>query len=101
MSLLALVMAAAAVAGADAPATATAQDQAVVVKAPDKALTAPDPERVVCRKEQVTGSRFYKRVCLTQEQWDAQTAQAERNQQRISQRTGLGSAMGGGGFTGQ
>jgi hypothetical protein len=87
---------AAAVAAGDASAS-----QPAAASAPASDKSAPDPNRVVCHKEQVTGSRFYKRICMTQAEWDQLTAQAEENQRKISQRTGLGSAMGGGGYTGQ
>jgi hypothetical protein len=94
VSFLVLMMAAA-VASGDA---STQQAPAAAQPAPASAKPAkaePDPDHVVCRKEEVTGSRFVKRICMPQSEWDAQTAQAQRNQAIISQRTGLGAAMGG------
>ncbi len=73
MSLLVLFMAA----------TVGAADQPPVKK-------APDPNRVVCRDEPDTGSRFNKRTCMTQAQWDDRTAKAEELQRVNSQRAGLG-----------
>jgi hypothetical protein len=88
---------AAAVAGGDAS-TQQAPPPNQPAAASDK--PAPDPDKVVCHKEQVTGSRFYKKICLTQAEWDQQTAKAERFQQLNSQRAGMGGAMGGGGMGG-
>lgn len=61
---------------------------------------ADDPNRVICHKEQVTGSRFYKRICLTKAEWDQQTAAAAEMQRINSQRAGMGQAMAGGGMGG-
>ncbi len=35
-----------------------------------------DPERVRCRRMQVTGSHFPKRICRTRREWDAMRAAA-------------------------
>lgn len=40
-------------------------------------VTGPDPERVVCHMEPVTGSRFPRRVCRTERQ-----IEADRNESR-------------------
>ena len=57
-----------------------------------------DPDKVICRKEALTGSRFEKRVCMTREAWDRQEAQVEVLERRINQSP---TAMGGGGMSGK
>ena len=84
MSLLVLVMAAALAAG-DASASTTAPSPPP--KASNNAL---DPDKVICRQEADTGSRFEKRICHTRAQWDEMSAHAQEMQRQNSQRAGLG-----------
>jgi hypothetical protein len=65
------------------------------VKAPPKVSAADDPDKVICRREQITGDRFYTRVCMTQSQWDDQQKNTETFERRINQTP---TAMGGGGM---
>lgn len=85
MSVLVLLMAAA-VAGADAPPQAPPAGQAPPAATPGK--PAPDPDKMVCRNEPVTGSRFDKRVCMTQAQWDQKAAEAQTFSRIQDQRSG-------------
>ena len=50
-----------------------------------------DPDREVCRREAVTGSRFTKKICHTQAEWDRMRARAQsgtRDIQRLGGTTG-------------
>lgn len=40
----------------------------------------------ICREEEVTGSRFKKRTCFTQEQWDARERHAKEFMQEIDRK---------------
>ena len=80
---------------AAAPAAAT--KPAKVAKPP------PDPNRIVCREETVTGSHMTRRVCLRQSDWDAAQADGETYVQGVQDqsRTNIsrdGSSGRGGGF---
>lgn len=77
---------------ANAPPTPVAP---ATVQAQPGASAANDPDKVVCHKEQTTGSRFFKRVCMTQSQWDDQEKATETFERRINQSP---TAMGGGGM---
>lgn len=39
-------------------------------EAPQPAATATAKEKRICRREDITGSRFTKKVCMTQSEWD-------------------------------
>jgi hypothetical protein len=58
-----------------------------------------DPDKVICRSQPVTGSRFIKRVCHTRAEWaqmDAQVQEMERQMREHSAITGhASSAMSG------
>ena len=56
-----------------------------------------DPDRVICRNEALTGSRFTKRVCMTKSQWDEKQHQVEILERRLNQ---TATPTGGGGFGG-
>ncbi len=57
------------------------------VSAPTKAVTngADDPDRVICHKEAMTGSRFEKRICMTRAQWDEQQRQTADFERRLGE----------------
>ncbi len=81
-------------------APATSQPTTVrpaTVEAPKMVGGVEDPDRVVCRKEALTGSRFEKRVCMTRSQWDDQQKQTEIMERRLNQ---TATPQGGGGFNG-
>jgi hypothetical protein len=46
-----------------------------------------DPDKMVCRKEEITGSRFAKRVCMTRSQWDEQARRTEEFERRLNETT--------------
>jgi hypothetical protein len=56
-----------------------------------------DPDRVICKNEELTGSRFTKRVCMTKAQWDDKQRQVEIFERRINQ---TATPTGGGGYNG-
>lgn len=69
MTLRAILLAAACVLAAGSPAIAQAAPQGVPNSAAS-ADKAPDPNEVICEREQETGSRVgAKRVCMTRSQW--------------------------------
>ncbi len=53
---------------------------------------------MICRKEEITGSRFAKRVCMTKSQWDEQTRKTEEFERRLNETT---QSHAGGGMSGQ
>lgn len=46
------------------------QPDAEAETAPQPAATAAVKEKRICRREDITGSRFTKKVCMTQSEWD-------------------------------
>ncbi len=92
--LLAIALAAA-VAGTDPaalpqpPSTPAAATQAANTGA------ARDGDKLICRNEPITGSRFIKRVCLKKFQWDQRDRDTEQYQQGIMDRSGTVGARGG------
>lgn len=54
---------------------------------------AKDPNRIVCRTEEVTGSRFTQRICQTQAQWDNSEEAAQNYKRSIDDRNGLQGAQ--------
>ncbi len=83
--MLALVLAAA-IAGGAAPDPATSGSPNVVAPVHvggDKAGQADDPNKVICRREEVTGSHFERRVCMTRAAWQRQTEEAQRMEQQL------------------
>jgi hypothetical protein len=61
----------------------------VVVQGETGALS-PDPDKVVCRNQPVTGSRFKRRVCLTQARWDAWAKQSDAYLYNLQRQSTLG-----------
>lgn len=86
LALLTMVQDPATASAAQAPdqiqASATHGQQATTL--PEVAVAAQQPEaRQVCRREQVTGSNRYRRVCTTEQQRDLRRDTAQRNLDRI------------------
>ena len=79
MLLLALAMAAAM---ADSPATSSSAPPPSSPAA-SKPAAADDSTKVICRREEVTGSRFERKVCMTRAQWDEQSQAAQRLEQQL------------------
>jgi hypothetical protein len=53
-----------------------------------------DPDKVVCREEQVTGSRFTRRVCMTKSDWDDREKQSHELMNALDQQSGVAGAGG-------
>jgi hypothetical protein len=53
---------------------------------------------VICKKEEITGSRFTKRVCMTRSAWDDQQRRTEDFERRLGETP---TAHSGGGLSGQ
>ncbi len=83
MLLLALAMAAAV---ADAPATSqppASPSGGAAASSKPHVSAANDPDKIVCKTEEVTGSHFERRVCMTRADWDRQTLAAQKFEQQI------------------
>ena len=80
-----------------APANAPATDVSPAVVSHPKVDDANDPDKVICKNQPLTGSRFSKRVCMTRAQWGEQQRQTEILERRLNQTT---TPQGGGGFSG-
>ena len=81
-----------------APATAPATEVKPAVVTGQKADDAnADLDKVVCKTQPLTGSRFTKRVCMTKMQWGEQERQTEILERRLNQ---TATPTGGGGFSG-
>ncbi len=78
--LFAALMAGASAADTPAPAASTP-----AAASPAKADKASDPNKIVCKKEAVLGSRMPTRTCMTQGEWDARK-QEGRDQVDAAQR---------------
>lgn len=61
------------------PATGTAP----ATTADGALVTEPEPERVVCHSEPVTGSRFPRRVCRTERQIEADRTESQEMLRKI------------------
>lgn len=59
----------------------------------DKSADEAELDRVVCRNEPITGSRFNKRVCLTKREWGERTRKAEEMSQRLGERAATQAGM--------
>lgn len=79
---------------ADAPPTEV-KSAVVAGQKSDDALK--DLDKVICRNQPITGSRFTKRICMTKLQWGEQQRQTEIMERRINQ---TATPTGGGGFNG-
>jgi hypothetical protein len=56
-----------------------------VVAAPAKEDPLADMDKVICRKEQITGSRFFKRTCMTKAQWGEQERETADFERRLGE----------------
>jgi hypothetical protein len=89
--MLLLIAAMAAAVSGDAPATQTSDAQPPATQSSKASAPSAkdDPNRVVCRTQAVTGSRFTDRVCLTRQQWSDREQEAQRLMQRREDATGV------------
>lgn len=62
-------------------------------KAAAPAEDSPDPQ--ICRKIKPTGTRFGKRVCMTQDQWTMYASEGRRNLESMQRNTNPGNPDGG------
>ena len=51
-----------------------------------KSKAVRDPNKVICRAQPITGSRFTRDVCLTRQQWDEQNARSEQMMRNFNSR---------------
>lgn len=100
--MLAVVMAMAATMATSMPSTDASGGATTHTTGPQVNVTskpADDPDRVICRNEPVTGSRFNKRICLTKAQMDERDRETEQYERQQQNMTGMQShstnAMGG------
>ncbi len=80
-----------------APAAAPPTDVKPAIVTGHKADDISDLDKVVCKSQELTGSRFTKRVCMTKAQWGEQQRQTEILERRLNQ---TATPTGGGGFSG-
>lgn len=67
---------------------------AALAAQPAAAPGGPDPERVVCRRDSVTGSRTAaRRVCRTQAEWERLRLEAELHSRDITGQQNRGEAL--------
>jgi|WetSurMetagenome_2_1015567.scaffolds.fasta_scaffold100975_2 hypothetical protein len=73
---------------APATAPASARTPAASDAKTDAAKTKPadDMDKVICHKEEITGSRFEKRICMTKAEWGEQARRTEEFERRLNQR---------------
>jgi len=50
---------------------------------------ADDPNRVICKSEEVTGARFLRKVCMTRAQWTERQQQADRFMRETDSHSGI------------
>lgn len=75
LHLIGLILAASVAACASTPEATQTADAAVTVQPPANDAQATkvaldDPDREICKRMQVIGSKFNKKVCKTKAQWD-------------------------------
>jgi len=59
-------------------------------------VAAKDPDRIVCRSEEATGSRIPSKVCHTAREWDQMREDARKNTQDFQDRGNTTTSMRGG-----
>ncbi len=84
MMLVALTMAAAVAGATPAPAATGAPGASAAGGA-----AAEDPNKVICRADAVTGSRFIRKVCMKRYEWAEHDRVTERNLQMMQDRQGI------------
>lgn len=71
----------------DQPAAPATPPPAPAKPAAANADNGSDPDKIVCRREPVTGSRFIKRVCMTQAKWDELSRKTQEFLQQEEERS--------------
>jgi cytochrome c5 len=74
---------------------ASAGQQAAAAQTAPAAKPKDDPDKVVCRDEEVTGSRFTRRVCMTKNDWDTREKQSHELMNALDQQSGRAGSSGG------
>ena len=59
-----------------APVAVSAGPQEATTK--NATAKAADPERMVCKRQALTGTRFARKICFSRAEWDAQAEQDRR-----------------------
>ena len=77
-------------AGAEAPAGGAQSAQASAEDGHPQTPTQ-NPNTVICKREEITGSRFMKKVCLTRAEWGAKQAAAEKFKTDVEERGSIAS----------
>jgi len=94
--LLILAMAAALTSDPGAPPSTAAQAPAAPTAqaAPTSTSAATDDsDKVVCRNEPITGSKFTRRICATRAQWRRQEENAQEFEHTLDSKSGLSGNM--------
>ncbi len=67
------------------PATSTSTSQPDAGK-PSATASANPQDRVICKREAITGSRFEKRICMTKAEWGEEERRTEEFERRLGQK---------------
>lgn len=70
------------------------EDAVAAEPEPDQAAVEASPDRRVCRRVQVTGSRVKERVCRTQRDWDRLTEESNETVDQVRERGNVASGEG-------
>ncbi len=89
LMILAVAATLATAAGAAPAVTAAPTPVAGVAVSGAAAKPGKDPDKVVCHREEITGSHFVQRVCHTNAQWDQSEQAAQNYKREIEDRNGL------------
>ena len=76
--------------------TTLAEQTADVTEWRSATVKVADGTEKVCKRTQQTGTRFKKKICLTQEQWDGMADASKRSASEVQRRSGTQSNPGGG-----
>ncbi|WP_187107720.1 hypothetical protein [Sphingomonas xanthus] len=74
--------------------TTPAFGQAATAAGQTQAARAADDNRLICKKEAPTGTRFGKRVCHTKAEWDQIRAQSQRDAKEMIDRPKIDDSRG-------
>ena len=89
MSVLIIALAAALSGSPEASGSSPPANPAVQQAASRTEKPADDPNRVICKSEEVTGARFLRKVCLTRAQWTERQLQADRFMRETDSHSGI------------
>jgi hypothetical protein len=92
--MISMAFLAALLAGAAQPTPTTAAQSAAAPSAAAPTATNSDAEKKICRRVVVTGAITARRVCHTQQEWNAMAAAGEDNARRLQDRPNAGMSPG-------